>query len=257
MGAAQTKGICSLWGSASSISSERPSPLKMMPNLWETPGFMMHSDAVDLRDRPGHLLAEPLRDRSLDPARPPVHDDAVPDCGEVASRRYVPRPEVHVEPQHFEYAPAYLELQGVVSEEAQVARPAAGRDADAHGDRAAEASPLHGQAVHIRLLRRLQGRHGGAVRVGDVAEAVEHEEDDLVVVREDDRPSCRLPVLFVEVPSGSPASFSKSPSCFTLTVFQLKQVIAKIGPIRLDRVAFDAVERYVDLVHGKGAARTP
>ena len=86
-------------------------------------------------------------------------------------------PQVEVDAQRLEDAAADPVLERVVAEEGEVARPAARRDAEAdrHGQ-AAEA--VGGEPVEVHGVRLLQLGAAG-LRIGQPAEAVDDEEDDL------------------------------------------------------------------------------
>ena len=71
-------------------------------------------------------------------------------------------------------------LIGIVAEQAQMARPAAGRDAGKDGNAAALHADL-GQRIEVRLLRRFQLRLA-ARRHRQAAQAIGDEHDDFGVV---------------------------------------------------------------------------
>ena len=102
---------------------------------------------------------------------------------EVSARRDLVRSEVEVEPQGLQNATAdvVLRVGRVVAEERQVRRAAAGRDPLCHRDDSAQRrARRHG--VEVGDPRRLQG--GCRLRGGlDVADAVEHQQDDLGIGR--------------------------------------------------------------------------
>ena len=86
--------------------------------------------------------------------------------------------ELHA--QGAEHAAADLVDQRVVAEQAQVPRPAAGRDAGGHRARAGRRRAAAGQGVEVGLLGLLQG--GALAGVVAVAQAVHHQQDDPLVV---------------------------------------------------------------------------
>ena len=94
--------------------------------------------------------AQPLALARRDAARPPVGDQPALECREVAPGDEVAFPHLDVRAERLEDAAAEDVAERVVAEEAQVGRPAAGRDAHQHG-----------------------------VRQAARAQAVDHEEDDL------------------------------------------------------------------------------
>ena len=103
----------SLCGSASSNSSDRPSPRKTIPNRWETPGFIIHpTPSTDRVSASIRRLRQPLpRPRSLScppSGRSRCRPSPYRNC---PSRRHR-RLKIHIEAEHFENAPAYLVRAG-------------------------------------------------------------------------------------------------------------------------------------------------
>jgi len=145
--------------------------------------FDDHLDTFDLFHRGGNEGTEPFRLLRRDPARPAVGHHVFPDGAEIGARGKVPVTEVHVETEDLENAAADLVGHGIVSEEAEGSRTAAGSDARADGCDPAEHTPLHGQSVHVRLRGGLKGRLEIEAGVRDIPEAVEYEKNDLVIVR--------------------------------------------------------------------------
>ena len=104
-------------------------------------------DAVQA-DR-SQLVHETPAHVGADPAGAPVGDRAVrPERAEVAADRDVVRAQIEVDPERLEHAAADAVPQRIVAEQAEVPRPAAGRDAGHHRDR---------QAAHVA---RRPGRRG-------------------------------------------------------------------------------------------------
>jgi hypothetical protein len=85
---------------------------------------------LDARELLGERRRERLAFVCRDPPGAPVGDDGVRVVGgEVGAGAHVARRDLHVEPGGFEDAAADFVLDGVVAEEREVARAAAGRDA--------------------------------------------------------------------------------------------------------------------------------
>ena len=130
-----------------------------------------HVDGVEHLDQRHALLRR-------DATRAPVDDHAVPiDGAEVAPRRHLAGRDGDADAQRLQHAPADEVLHRVVAEEAEVARPAARRDARQHRRRQpARAHPR--EPVQVGRRGRLKLGLAG-VRVRQPAETVGHQHDDL------------------------------------------------------------------------------
>jgi hypothetical protein len=88
--------------------------------------------------------------------------------------------EFHAQAERLDDAAADLEFQRVIAEQAEVAGPAAGRDAGSGGNHAALRGVL-GNLVEVRRRGGLEWRQVILFLRGDVAQAVEHDECELGV----------------------------------------------------------------------------
>jgi len=105
------------------------------------------------------------------------HGPVGPERGEVAAHRHVVGPQLDAQPQRREHPAPHLVGEGVVAEEAQVARARAGGEAGGHQGDAPQVGLL-GQGVEVRGAGG--GQLGGAARLaGQSAHAVEDDEEDL------------------------------------------------------------------------------
>ena len=130
-----------------------------------------------------HLLrqhrAQFLAHLRLNPSRATVrHNPLRVQRAEVRARRHVTRPQLQTQAQGFNHAAAHLELERIVTEQSQMSRPAARRDARRQRQHPALCA-FFGQLVQVRRHRRLQRGHEVLLPRGDVSQAVQHQQDHL------------------------------------------------------------------------------
>ncbi len=124
----------------------------------------------------GEQRAQFLARLRRDAAGAAVGDNALGvERAEVGARGHVAGLQFQAQPQRLDDAAAHLEFQRVVAEQAEMPRPAAGRDAGRGGNHAALRG-VFAQRVEVRRGRGFQRRQVKLLRGGDVAEAVEHDQ---------------------------------------------------------------------------------
>ena len=134
----------------------------------------------------GEALGDLGRDLGRHAPRAPVGDVAVGvDGAEIAACGEVVRAEREIDAGGLQHPAADLDLKWIVAEEAEVARPRAGRDAVPHGYRLPDHA-VHGQAVEVEAVSRL--KLGAAARTWQPAEAIEDAQHDLAVGRDREPP---------------------------------------------------------------------
>jgi len=155
------------------------------------PGRHDHLDVLDLADlllEQLHLLGADLGGRAAGAA---VGDDVALDGAEVGPCGHVAGPQVHAHADDLHDAAADLDHARVIAEQPQVRRPAAGRDAVVDGDRATQGA-LGCQRVQVRGLGLFQWRAVSILGGPDVAQAVQHQQHELLAALPDFAPLDQL-----------------------------------------------------------------
>ena len=136
---------------------------------------------ADFFDLGGEHRAQFLARFGRDAAGAPVGNNAFCIyCGEIGAGADVAMLEFHAQAERLDDAAAHLEFQRVIAKQAEVAGPAAGRDAGRSGNHAALRRVL-GNLVEIRRRGGLERREIILFLRGDVAQAVEDDEREFAV----------------------------------------------------------------------------
>ena len=134
---------------------------------------------ADFFDFGGEQGAQFLADFGFNAAGAAVGDDALPVEGaEIGAGGDVAGLELDAETERLDDAAANLEFQRVIAKEGEMAGTAAGSDAGGDGQHAALRGVL-GEGVEVGRDGGFERRHKALLAGGDVAEAVEDEEDKL------------------------------------------------------------------------------
>ena len=141
--------------------------------------YDVHLGRAQLLDLAGQDSAETLAGLRRNAAGPAVRDDPLrveraevrPD-GDVAALQMEPQT------QGFDHPAADLELQRVVAEQGEVARTAARRNARRDRNHPALRDPAGDEGVEVGRPGGFQGREFALFLRGDVAQTVEHEQDE-------------------------------------------------------------------------------
>ena len=116
-----------------------------------------------------------------DPPGAPVGDDSIGiERAEIGARGDVARLEVHSQAQRFDHPASDLVLDGIIPEQSQVPRPAAGSDSRRHRYHAPLRS-LFGETVEIGGVGGFQRRQEALLLGGDVAQAIQDDQCQLGV----------------------------------------------------------------------------
>ncbi len=117
--------------------------------------------------------AKVFADSGVNAAGPAVGDDAFGvKRAEVGAGGHVARAEVQAQPERLDDATAYLELERIIAEQGQVARPAAGRDAGRDGKDPALGRVL-AERVQVGSAGRFERRKIALVARGQVAQSIQ------------------------------------------------------------------------------------
>ena len=139
----------------------------------------MISRVADFFHLRGEHLAQFLARFGRDASGAAVGDDALRvERGEIRAGANVAGLEFHAEAERLDDAAADLKFQRIIAEQAEMARPAAGRDAGRGGNHPALRG-IPGEFVEVRRRGGLERRHVILLRRGDVAEAVEDDQREL------------------------------------------------------------------------------